>query len=150
MDVVRLFHTLLPRTGLVNVELKVGCHLAAKDHQASPRTFAHTWHLDGVVCVDPSINSIPDAFKTGILLHEMGHLFAGPDGSEEDADNMVEAVMDIRIDYRDISETMKNVQYVPLDKLFHEVKPICCVHQKDVKRTLEYLKTKPTRKDTER
>lgn len=89
------------------------CQLADKDHQRSKRTYAHTYHRSSVVCVARAFNDLPPRYSWAILAHEVGHLIAGPEGSEEDADRMAEEFFKITMRYHD-SEYGKSLQTVSI------------------------------------
>lgn len=48
-----------------------------------------------------AFNDLPPRYSWAILAHEVGHLIAGPEGSEEDADRMAEHFFHIKIRYED-------------------------------------------------
>ena len=61
------------------------CSLADKEHQESGRQYAHVFHRNGAICVSSAFESLPTRLKIAILLHETGHLLAGPRGGEDAA-----------------------------------------------------------------
>lgn len=80
----------------------IHCELADREHGRSRRQYAHTYHYgDEVICVSRYLYYLPDEHRLAILLHEIGHILAGPDGSEEDADATIEADSGIPIYYID-------------------------------------------------
>lgn len=60
--------------------------MADSEHERSRRQYAHVFHLPATVCVSRAIVELPPNYKLGILAHEVGHLIAGPEASEEEAD----------------------------------------------------------------
>lgn len=77
------------------------CDSANFEHEESCRQYAHTFHKDGVICVAGEFDTLPEEVQLGILLHEVGHLIAGPDGTEEDANEAVEEDSGIEVFYED-------------------------------------------------
>jgi hypothetical protein len=77
------------------------CPIADRDHKKSLRQYAHTFHKIGFVCVSKEIWPLPELHLYGILAHEIGHLLAGQDASEEDADAAVEIELGLTIRYAD-------------------------------------------------
>jgi len=91
------------------VRLKWDCHYATKDNVEDPRVVAHTLHLVNTICVHPVFRGLKVAYQCGILLHEMGHIFAGPEDSE--ADLWVDEQLGIAIKYKNL------LQWVPVNRL---------------------------------
>lgn len=80
----------------------IHCELADREHGRSRRQYAHTYHYGNeVICVSRHLHQLPDEHRLAILLHEIGHILAGPEGSEEDADAAAEADSGIPIYYID-------------------------------------------------
>jgi hypothetical protein len=78
------------------------CDEATKDHAESLRQYAHVGpHGDNVICVAEAFLDLPRDRRDGLLAHEIGHLIADPDGSEEGADAAFEALTGITIRYKD-------------------------------------------------
>jgi hypothetical protein len=50
------------------------CPAADRDHARDPRVYAHTKHIEGVICVAHAFESLTPAEKAGITAHECGHL----------------------------------------------------------------------------
>ncbi len=84
-------------------ELKVHhCQVAQKDHDESVRQYAHVFcRRDKGVCVARELWDLPKDHRAGIIAHELGHLLAGPRGSEQDADDAFERVSGYKIRYKD-------------------------------------------------
>lgn len=66
------------------------CPIADREHELAERYYAHTYHRSGVICVARAFYRLPHTHYWAILAHEAGHLLAGPDGDELDADLMAE------------------------------------------------------------
>jgi hypothetical protein len=77
------------------------CKLADADHQEKKRWYAHTFHRQNVICTARAFNVLPPEWRLAILLHEIGHLLAGPTASEAAANEAVEKDSGIKIVYRD-------------------------------------------------
>jgi hypothetical protein len=75
------------------------CQLVEKEHRKSKRQYAHVFHINGQVCLARAFIELPERFRLGILMHEYGHILAGPDGSEEAANKAVERKTGIPIRY---------------------------------------------------
>jgi hypothetical protein len=54
-----------------------------------------------VICVASAWINLPEEWKYGILLHEIGHLGAGQDASERSANKDVKEYIGVKIHYRD-------------------------------------------------
>lgn len=52
------------------------CPIANKEHKASKRQYAHSYHKPGVICVAKAFMDLPGGYKAGILAHEYGHVVA--------------------------------------------------------------------------
>jgi hypothetical protein len=57
------------------------------------------FHYPETICVADAFWILPRRHQDGILLHEFGHLLAGPEASEESADAAVEAVTGAKVDF---------------------------------------------------
>jgi len=90
------------------------CPQAQDEHGRSRRQYAHTFHLYNSICVADAFDSLPDEHKAAILLHELGHLVAGPRASEAEADSVVEEITGVKIWYVD-SPYGDQLQYVDSD-----------------------------------
>jgi hypothetical protein len=77
------------------------CKEVEVEHAKSQRQYAHTFHRKNVICVCSAIKTLPDTWALAILLHEMGHLLAGPRGSERAANDAAYRASGIRIRYKD-------------------------------------------------
>ena len=80
------------------------CADADKAHVKSLRAYAHTYCQEGnVICAASELftDGFDPGHRDGIISHEVGHLLAGPDASEEDADRAFEAETGVRIRYKD-------------------------------------------------
>ena len=77
------------------------CVQADKEHRENLRQYAHTYHYSETICLAKSFWQLPKGFRDGIILHEIGHLLAGPEGDEEDANRAVEEWSGARIQYVD-------------------------------------------------
>jgi hypothetical protein len=73
--------------------------MADREHELDPRYYAHTFHRSGVICVARAFDSLPLSHYWAILAHEVGHLLAGPEGDEEDADALASEYFGITIKY---------------------------------------------------
>jgi S-adenosylmethionine hydrolase len=77
------------------------CSEADAEHRKAKRQYAHTFHLRNVICVASAWINLPEEWKYGILLHEIGHLGAGQDASERSANKDVKEYIGVKIHYRD-------------------------------------------------
>src|SRR5271165_5790190 len=77
------------------------CPQANQEHQSSERQYAHVFHKDGQICVAQAFWGLPERLRLAILLHEAGHILAGPRGGELAANRAVERESGIPIEYRD-------------------------------------------------
>src|SRR5271165_5781590 len=77
------------------------CPQANQEHQSSERQYAHVFHKDGQICVARAFWDLPERLRLAILLHEAGHILAGPRGGELAANRAVERESGIPIEYRD-------------------------------------------------
>lgn len=73
------------------------CPLAERDHRRSKRQYAHTCHRDGIICICEAFHDLPDTFKYGILLHELGHLIDPDEDDEREVDRVAEHVFGVKI-----------------------------------------------------
>lgn len=88
------------------------CPLAERDHRKSLRQYAHTCHRDGIICICEAFHDLPDTFKYGILLHELGHLAAPDEDDEREVDLIAEDIFGIkikRVDSRQYGEELECV-----------------------------------------
>jgi len=76
------------------------CSKADKEHRASKRQYAHVFHRDGIICVSRAFWKLPERLRLAILLHEAGHVLAGPRGGELAANRAAERYSGIPIEYR--------------------------------------------------
>ena len=78
------------------------CNDADRAHKGSLRAYGHTFCKNGpVICVASEFFGLPNGHRDGILAHEIGHLLAGPDAGEEEADRAFEEETGVRILYKD-------------------------------------------------
>lgn len=77
------------------------CALAEKEHREKLRWYAHTYHYENTICVCNAFWDLPKDNREAIILHEIGHLAAGPSGNEQDANNAAEALFGTKIRYAD-------------------------------------------------
>jgi len=82
----------------IRVEL---CKQADDEHRASIRQYAHTHHHDNVICFARAATNLTDNQFWAIMAHEIGHLIAGYEGSESDANRAANQFFGIKIRYRD-------------------------------------------------
>ena len=72
------------------------CRIADKEHKASRRQYAHVGHKGlRTICVSSHFYALPQKHKTGIILHELGHIF-GADG-EKEADKLASELFGIKV-----------------------------------------------------
>lgn len=77
------------------------CAIAERDHRKDVRNYAHTYHYPQTICLAKDFWKLPREYRDGVLLHEIGHLLAGPDGSESDANDAVFDWAGAQIEYVD-------------------------------------------------
>jgi hypothetical protein len=77
------------------------CREVEAEHRRNQRSYAHTYHYPNTVCLADAFWDLPKDHQEGLLLHEAGHLLAGPSGTEEDANQAAEEVFGGRIEYVD-------------------------------------------------
>lgn len=77
------------------------CPLADQEHRASPRQYAHAFHRKGVICIAHATKELPRPYLEAIILHEVGHLLAGPRAGEDAANRAARAYSGVTIYYRD-------------------------------------------------
>ncbi len=78
------------------------CDEANRDHAAAVRQYAHVGpHGDDVICVAEAFLDLGRDYRDGLLAHEIGHLVADPDPTEEGADAAFETLTGITIRYKD-------------------------------------------------
>jgi hypothetical protein len=75
------------------------CQKAEKEHEKSQRQYAHTFHYPDTVCVCSALWELPKKHRDAILLHEIGHLIVGKDGTEAEANKAIEEVTGKKIHY---------------------------------------------------
>ena len=84
----------------MKVEWRI-CEEAEREHRRNRRQYAHVYHVPGQICLCKAFWELPKVYRDGVLLHEIGHLVAGPEGSEEDATRAAETLFGVQIDYAD-------------------------------------------------
>jgi hypothetical protein len=77
------------------------CRIAQRDHEENRRQYAHTFHYPGTICLAREFWELPKEFRDGILLHEIGHMLAGPEGTEAEATEAAERFFGVEIRYVD-------------------------------------------------
>lgn len=91
------------------------CELADKEHEASRRQYAHTFHQReklfsssvrayaevDIICVADAFWRLPKEIRDGLIIHEIGHIMAGPEASEAEANVEVERKTGGRVAYTD-------------------------------------------------
>ena len=77
------------------------CDAADAEHAANRRQYAHTFHYPETICVADAFWQLPAKHRDGIILHEFGHLVAGPHASEREADEAAEEMTGGSIGYVD-------------------------------------------------
>jgi hypothetical protein len=75
------------------------CRDADREHARTKRQYAHVFHVPGTVCVAEAFERLPEWNRLGILMHEYGHFLAGPERTEEQADEIVKQRTGIDIRY---------------------------------------------------
>ena len=99
---------------MANVEFQF-CDEADAHHKESlkwegadkGRQYAHVFHKDNVICFAKAGEFLSVANQQGILVHEFGHLMAGPDSDDADADLTALHMLEIEIRYDD-----RNLEFV--------------------------------------
>jgi len=69
------------------------------EHACSRRQYAHVFHLPNQVCLAREFSQLPERYRLGILMHELGHILIGPEGAEYDA-NRAAQQLGIQIRYQ--------------------------------------------------
>lgn len=77
------------------------CDQCDQEHADSKRQYAHTFHKMNTICVAKAFYDLPQSWQFAILLHEVGHLLAGPKGSEDAANKAAQKASGIPIVYKD-------------------------------------------------
>lgn len=95
------------------------CEEVEREHEENIRQYAHTYHYPYTVCVCKAFWELPKSHRDGILLHEIGHILAGPEGSEAEATAAAEAFFGAEIRYVDSPygrqlERLENVRGVKI------------------------------------
>ena len=77
------------------------CRQAQQEHRQSCRQFAHVFHVENRICVTPEFYELPQTYRMGILLHELGHIaLQSHDHSEAQADEIVFIMSGVRLHRR--------------------------------------------------
>lgn len=79
------------------------CPLARQHHAESARQFAHVFHRSNTICITPEFHDLPQSYRLGILLHELGHIamtYKTKPHSEAEADAMIEIISGVHIHRR--------------------------------------------------
>jgi hypothetical protein len=77
------------------------CKKADQEHRRNKRQYAHTFHYKNCVCLARAFANLPAKHQDAIVLHEVGHLIAGPNATEEEANKAIEDRTGITITYAD-------------------------------------------------
>lgn len=77
------------------------CSEVEAEHRKDRRQYAHTYHYANTICVCRAFWELPKPYRDGVLLHEIGHLLAGPDGGESDANEAAREFFGVPIKYVD-------------------------------------------------
>jgi hypothetical protein len=77
------------------------CDEAEREHKENRRQYAHTFHYPQTICIVDAFWRLPRTHRDAIILHEFGHLLAGPDASETAADDAVARIAGGKIRYVD-------------------------------------------------
>jgi hypothetical protein len=77
------------------------CRRADGEHRQNPRQYAHTFHRPGTICIATAFWELPKKHRRAVLLHELGHLAIGPDGSEQAANKAIQELTGQEIMYAD-------------------------------------------------
>ncbi len=72
------------------------CSQLTREHRTKPRVYAHVFHYPNKICVTREFEDLPQRFRTGILLHECGHLVFN-EKTQGRADETIHQVFRIRI-----------------------------------------------------
>ena len=67
----------------------VHCKLAQKEHNESRRQYAHVFHVPNQICLAYEFADLPERFRLGLLMHELGHILAGPTKGEKAANDAI-------------------------------------------------------------
>jgi hypothetical protein len=88
------------------------CTSADREHAASCRQYAHVFHRRGVICIARAFHRLPETNRLALLLHECGHLLAGPRGGEDAANNAITRHTGIPVYYRD-GPNGRELEWIP-------------------------------------
>ena len=90
----------------------IECPLANEEHRKAQRQYAHTFHREGQICVARAFYRLPERLQLAILLHEAGHILAGPRGGEQAANNAASRYSGVKIRYQDgpFGEELESIQ----------------------------------------
>jgi len=103
-DVARVVGKVYPKLG--RTRLYLGCPEIAKrrrshrDPMERRRSFAHTGHKRGVICVDPAVLDLGLGYQIGLMFHEFGHLIESQTTDQAHADYANLADFGLPIRYR--------------------------------------------------
>jgi hypothetical protein len=73
------------------------CEIAEKDHEMDMRNYAHTFHRKNTICICEDFLNLPDRYFWAIMIHEIGHLLVGKNGSEKDANRAAEEYFGVKV-----------------------------------------------------
>lgn len=80
------------------------CELADEEHRKAKRQYAHTYHHKNVICLAWAWRNLTFNQFWAIMAHEFGHLLAGYEGSERDANRAANEFFGVKILYRDSAQ----------------------------------------------
>ncbi len=104
---IKLMYRVIPNFTRLNGLLLATCSETEKEHQLSPRQYAHTGHKKNTICICEAFAELSDEFSLGILVHEIGHAVAlaypdliAEDHSEDEANYIGELATGIKVHWR--------------------------------------------------
>jgi hypothetical protein len=71
--------------------------VAEWEHEENRRQYAHTFHYPETICLVDAFWRLPKELRDGIMLHEFGHVIAGHDASEAEANSEIERITGTKI-----------------------------------------------------
>jgi len=88
------------------------CPLADSEHRGAKRQYAHVFHRPGGICVARAFHRLPRGRKLAVLLHEAGHLWAGPRGGEDAANRAAKTHTGVTVFYRDAGKHGEELEWI--------------------------------------